>query len=71
MTYESLFSNMVAAAVFALLGIILFGLAFLLIDRLTPGVLWKEIMEDQNTALAILVGCMALGISIIIAAAVH
>jgi len=68
---DNLLSNLVAAAVFALLGIALFGLAFYLIEKMTPGVLWKEIMEDQNTALGVLVGLMALGISIIIAAAIH
>ena len=68
---DNLLSNLTAAAVFALLGIALFGLAFYLIEKMTPGVLWKEIMEDQNTALGELVGLMALGISIIIAAAIH
>ncbi|HKG91737.1 MAG TPA: DUF350 domain-containing protein [Gemmatimonadaceae bacterium] len=68
---DNLLSNLTAAAVFALLGIALFGLAFYLIEKMTPGVLWKEIMEDQNTALGVLVGLMALGISIIIAAAIH
>ena len=68
---NNLLTNIVAAAVFALLGIALFGIAFFLIERLTPGVLWKEIMEDQNTALGVLVGLMAVGISIIIAAAIH
>jgi uncharacterized membrane protein YjfL (UPF0719 family) len=33
--------------------------------------LWKELIDDQNTALAILVGALALGISIIVAAAIH
>ena len=68
---ENLLNNLIAAAVFALLGIALFGLAFFLIEKMTPGVLWKEIMEDQNTALGVLVGLMAVGISIIIAAAIH
>ena len=68
---DNLLNNLVAAAVFALLGIALFGLAFFLIEKMTPGVLWKEIMEDQNTALGVLVGLMAVGISIIIAAAIH
>jgi putative membrane protein len=68
---DNLLTNLIAAAVFALLGIALFGLAFYLIEKMTPGVLWKEIMEDQNTALGVLVGLMAVGISIIIAAAIH
>ena len=43
----------------------------LLIDTLTPYSLWKEISEDRNTALAIVVGAMSLGICTIIAAAIH
>ena len=68
---DNLLSNLIAAAVFALLGIVLFGLAFYIVEKLTPGMFWKEIVEDQNTALGLLVGLMALGISIIIAAAIH
>ena len=61
----------VNALVFALLGIVIFILAFAIVDKLTPYALWKEIVEEQNTALAILVGAMSIGMCIIIAAAVH
>ncbi len=67
---EGLLNNMGAAAIYAALGIILFVLAFGIINRLTPGTLWKELIEEHNTALAIVVGAMAIGISIIIAAAI-
>lgn len=67
---EELLHNLGAAAVYAALGIILFVLAFGIINRLTPGTLWKELIEEHNTALAIVVGAMAIGISIIIAAAI-
>jgi putative membrane protein len=63
--------NVRAALVFALIGIVVFVGAFVLIDRLTPYDLWKEIVEEKNLALAILVGAMSIGICIIIAAAVH
>jgi putative membrane protein len=59
------------AAVYAVLGIVIFGLAFAILDRLTPYDLWREICENRNTALAIMVGAMSLGICIIIASAVH
>ena len=59
------------ALAFALLGIVIFAVAFVLIDRLTPYNLWNEIVQDKNVALAILIGAMSIGISIIIAAAVH
>ena len=63
--------NIVAAVVFAFLGILVFVIAFLAMDKLTPYHLWKEIVQEHNMALAILVGAMSLGICIIIAAAIH
>jgi putative membrane protein len=62
---------LVNAIVYAVLGIIIFILAFIVVDKLTPYDLWKEVCENRNTALAIMVGAMSLGICIIIAAAVH
>ncbi len=59
------------AIVYAVLGIVIFGGAFVLIDKLTPQDLWREISEEKNVALAILVGLMSLGVCIIIAAAIH
>ena len=62
---------MLNALIFATIGILIFVVAFAIIDRLTPYHLWKEIVEEHNTALAILVGAMSIGMCIIIAAAVH
>ncbi|MGI8744943.1 MAG: DUF350 domain-containing protein [Bryobacteraceae bacterium] len=59
------------AIVYATLGILIFVIAFAIIDRLTPYHLWKEIVEDKNVALAVLIGAMSIGMCIIIAAAVH
>jgi putative membrane protein len=59
------------AVVYAILGIVIFGGAFVLIDWLTPQDLWKEISQNHNMALAVLVGLMSLGVCIIIAAAIH
>lgn len=59
------------AFLYSLLGIVLFLVAFVVIDKMTPYQLWTEIVEEQNVALAILVGAMSLGICVIIAAAVH
>jgi putative membrane protein len=67
----NLANNLVAAVVFAALGIVTFLVAFIVVDRLTPYDLWKEIIEDQNSALAILIGFAALGIALIIASAIH
>ncbi len=63
--------NVISAVAFAFLGILVFVIAFILMDRFTPYNLWKEIVQEHNTALAILVGAMSIGISIIIASAVH
>ena len=63
--------NIQAALVFAVIGIVVFVGAFVLIDKMTPYHLWKEIVEEKNLALAVLVGAMSIGICIIIAAAVH
>lgn len=67
---DTLAANAIAAVVFAAIGIIVFIGSFILIDRLTPYRLWKEIIDDHNTALAILIGAIALGLSIIVAAAI-
>ena len=56
---------------YALVGIVIFVVSFVLVDKLTPGELWKEIVERQNVAVAIVAGAVAIGISSIIAAAVH
>jgi putative membrane protein len=61
----------VNALIFAALGILIFVVAFAIVDKFTPYHLWKEIVEEKNTALAILVGAMSIGMCIIIAAAVH
>ncbi len=63
--------NVVNAMVYALLGIVILVGSFAILDKLTPYALWQEIVEKQNTALAILIGAMSLGMSVIIAAAVH
>lgn len=56
---------------FALVGVLVFWLSFIIIDKLTPYDLWQEIVEKQNLALGMVVAAMCLGISIIVAAAIH
>ncbi len=62
---------LVNALVFSVLGILLFCGSFAILDKLTPYALWKEIVEEKNVALAVMVGFMSLGMCVIIAAAVH
>lgn len=61
----------IGAGIFSLLGIFLLVLGFVIIDKLTPYSLWKEIVEHKNIALAILLGSALLGISNIVASAIH
>jgi putative membrane protein len=61
----------VGSVVFALIGVLIFWLCFVIIDKLTPYDLWGEIVEKQNVALGVVVAAMSLGICIIVAAAIH
>lgn len=60
-----------ASLLFALLGVMVFWLCFIIIDKITPYDLWAEIVEKQNVALGLVVAAMSLGICIIVAAAIH
>ena len=56
---------------YAIIGVIIFWLAFVIVDKITPYDLWREIVEKQNQALGLVVAAMCLGIRIIVAAAIH
>lgn len=71
MTPEIHWEPMLAALVYSIVGLIVFALAFVIVDRVTPYHLWKEIIDDQNVALAIIVGSVAIGIAIIVSAAIR
>lgn len=57
--------------IYAGIGILLFIISFVILDLLTPGKLWEEIEQKQNTAVAIFAGSIAIGIAIVVAASVH
>lgn len=61
----------VGSIVFALIGVVLFWLCFVIVDKITPYDLWGEIVEKQNLALAVVVAAMCLSIGLIVAAAIH
>ena len=72
MDYEGLkVGAVVASLIYAAIGVAVFWLAFVILDKLTPYDLWAELVEKQNQALALVVAAMCLGISIIVAAAIH
>jgi len=56
---------------YALVGVAVFWVSFVVVDKLTPYNLWKEIVEEKNVALALVVGALAIAIGIIVAAAIH
>ena len=68
---ENLVPVLVTTLVFVILGLIVFALAFLVIAKSTPFSVRKEIEEDQNIALAIVIAAVILGSALIIAAAIH
>ena len=61
----------VGSIMFALIGVTIFWICFVIVDKLTPYDLWVEIIEKRNVALAIVVGAMCIAIGMIVAAAVH
>ncbi|MFT6630466.1 MAG: uncharacterized membrane protein YjfL (UPF0719 family) [Bacteriovoracaceae bacterium] len=63
--------SIVSAVIFSILGCIAFGIAFKVIDFLTPNDMWNEILEEHNNALAIVIGSVAIGIAIIISASIR
>jgi uncharacterized membrane protein YjfL (UPF0719 family) len=56
---------------FAGIGIVVLVLSFIIIDKLTPYNLWKEIIEKRNVSLAIVVASFMLGLAVIISSAIH
>jgi putative membrane protein len=68
---EGLLSTLVTTIVFVVLGLIIFALAFLVIKVASPFSVRKELEDDQNIALAIVIASVILGSALIIAAAIH
>ena len=65
------FKDVVASLLYSGIGIVTFCAAFIIVDKLTPYDLWRELIEKKNTALALVVAGIAVGICLIIAAAIH
>lgn len=57
--------------VYSILGVVVFWVSFIVVDKLTPYDLWGEIVEKKNQPLATVVAAMCLGIALIVAAAIH
>ncbi|MCX2575479.1 DUF350 domain-containing protein [Pedobacter sandarakinus] len=61
----------IASIVFSILGIVVLFLAFWVIEKITPENIWKEILEKQNVALAIVFAAFIIAIAMIISSAIH
>jgi putative membrane protein len=70
MKVDHLGEALVSSAAFAALGIVVFSITFWLITKIAPFSIIKEIEHDQNTALAVLVASVIIGIAMIVSAAI-
>lgn len=62
--------GILSTLIYSVIGITVFVLAFFVFDKITPFSFRKEIEQDQNIALGIILGSALIGLSIIIAAAI-
>lgn len=70
MNWSTVLAGIIDTAIFSLVGIVMMAIGFFLICLVTPFSIKKEIEDDQNTALGIIIGSVILGISIIIASVI-
>lgn len=68
---DQLYETLITTLIFVMIGLVFFAISFFILDKAMPYSVHKEIEEDQNTALGIIIGAMMLGIALIIAAAIH
>jgi len=68
---EELMPVLITTIIFVAIGLVVFLLAFLLVVMLAPFSVKKEIEEDHNTSLAIIIGAIIIGIAMIISSAIH
>ncbi|MEQ1645117.1 MAG: DUF350 domain-containing protein [Pyrinomonadaceae bacterium] len=68
---EELWPVLATTVIFVAIGLIVFAIAFFIVVLVAPFSVKKEIEEDQNTALAIIIGALIIGVAMIIAAAIQ
>ncbi len=69
--FRELLPVLITTLLFVLIGLVIFALAFVVIQKVTPFSVRKEIEEDHNVALAIVIASVIFGTALIIAAAIH
>jgi putative membrane protein len=60
-----------STVLYTVFGVLVFAIAFWAMVKISPFSIRKELEADQNTAVAILMASVILGLAMIIAAAVH
>jgi uncharacterized membrane protein YjfL (UPF0719 family) len=68
---DELWPVLETTVIFVAIGLIVFALAFLIVVLVAPFSVKKEIEEDQNTSLAIIIGAIIIGVAMIISAAIQ
>jgi len=68
---EELLPVLATTLIFVLIGLVVFGIAYFIIVKVSPFSVKKEIEEDHNTALAIIIGAIIIGVALIISAAIQ
>ncbi|MFM9904465.1 MAG: DUF350 domain-containing protein [Pyrinomonadaceae bacterium] len=68
---EEIWNVIETTVIFVAIGLIVFAIAFLIVVLVAPFSVKKEIEEDQNTSLAIIIGSLIIGIAMIISAAIQ
>ena len=68
--WAQMMQYLAAASIFSILGIAMMGVCYWLMTHFLPFSIVKEIEQDQNVALAIIIGSVLIGMAIIIAAAI-
>ena len=63
-------NQVISTLVFSFIGLGTFAVFFLVLPHILPFSLKKEMEEDQNTALGIVIGALVIGIALIISAAI-
>ena len=61
----------IASLVYSFIGIAILGVCFWIFEKITPENIWKEIIEKQNVAIAIVSAAFMIAMAIIIASAIH
>jgi putative membrane protein len=62
---------LVSSVVYSFMGIAILLISFWIIEKISPENLWKEILVNKNTALALMAGAFMIAIAIIISSAIH